>query len=61
MKPLFVSYNGQIEGKWSQGWVVLVNYPALEDARDMTHLAEMLEKRGYDPGTLVLNNFRRLE
>lgn len=62
MSPLFVSYAGKTKGQFTQGWVVLVSYPMLSTPEDMTNLVKHLEvERGYDPGTFVIINFRRLE
>lgn len=62
MTPLFVSYAGRQGHQPAQGWVVLVDHPPLKTSEDMTALVNKLEaERGYDAGTLILVNFRRLE
>lgn len=62
IRPLFVSYVGRMRGESAQGWVVLTDHPPLATPEDMKELVTLLEdERKYDPGTLVLVNFRRLE
>ncbi len=61
MPPLFVSFAGNRRGQYAIGWAVLDHGP-LDDSMTIEHLVAKLEKaRGYDTGTLVLTNFRRLE
>jgi len=61
MRPLFVSYAGRRGGNEAQGWVVL-DWGQVDSARSVTDLVAHIEDdRRYDPGTLVLISFRRLE
>ena len=62
MKPLFVSYMGQMGSDWAKGWCVLINHPPLITPEDMKELVVKLEdERSYNPGSLILISFQRLE
>jgi hypothetical protein len=62
MKPLFVSYSGHRNGLSAEGWMVLPNHPPLATGADISALVDLIAAhRNYDPATLVLVNFRRLE
>lgn len=62
MRPLFVSFRGNINGQSAQGWVVMSNEPPIDDGMAVEHLCKKIEAaRGYDAGTLVLISFQRLE
>jgi hypothetical protein len=62
MKPLFVSYSGHKNGSSAEGWVVIPNHPPLVTTADVSALVDLIaSQRNYDPATLVLVNFRRLE
>jgi hypothetical protein len=62
MRPLFVSFRGNIKGQSAQGWAVISDVPPLDDGMAVEHLCSKLEgARGYDSGTMVLIGFQRLE
>lgn len=61
MKQIFVSYVGRKGGQPAQGWAVYDCGP-IDSPSAVTDLVVRIEDdRHYDPGTLVLINFRRLE
>lgn len=62
MKPMFVSFAGRKNGHEAQGWVVLDNQPYLSTGDDVAEITTRIEDlRRYDPGTLVIISFQRLE
>lgn len=62
MKPMFVSFTGRKNGQEAQGWAVLPDQPALVTGTDVADMANRIEDlRRYDPGTLVVISFQRLE
>lgn len=59
---MFVSFRGLKDGREAQGWVVLPDQPALVVGTDVADMANRIEDlRRYDPGTLVVISFQRLE
>ncbi|MGY3581383.1 putative phosphohydrolase [Bradyrhizobium sp. USDA 4341] len=62
MNPLFVSYAGRKNDAECEGCIVLEHYPPVASSADVSALIELIEtNRQYDPQTVVLVNFRRLE
>ena len=62
MKPMFVSFVGRKDGVEAQGWAVLPDQPPLIIGTDVADMANRLEDiRRYDPGTLMIISFQRLE
>lgn len=62
MRPLFVSFRGNMDGQSAQGWVVMNNELPIDDGKAVEQLCKKIEAaRGYDAGTLVLISFQRLE
>jgi len=62
MTPLFVSYTCNKNGFTAFGWVICDEGQYVSDKQDIEDLAETIEQTcGYDPGTVTIINFRRLE
>jgi len=61
-EPLFVSFFGNKNGAQARGWVVLECDDKISTGARVEDLCRQIEiARGYDTGTLVIGNFRRLE
>ena len=60
--PLFVSFTGYRKGVSAFGWCVFGGAGPIETGPHVEELCKAVEReRGYDPGSLVVLNFRRLE
>lgn len=60
--PLFVSFSGKIKGGYARGCGVLDCPDQISTLAHIEALCRKLElDGGYDGGTVVIENFRRLE
>lgn len=62
MRKLFVSFVGNRDRQHSHGWVVLDYNLPIDDALAVEDLSRRIEKaRGYEPDSVVITSFQRLE